>query len=75
MSKQVLLLDRAKGGLICTLYIHRKPRLGAKGISPMSNVIISHFFPAGLLEFMGQLRPSFSQGITSLWAFRISEML
>lgn len=74
MSKQELLWDRAKGGFICALYIHRKPRLGAKGISLMSSVITSRSFPAGLLERMGQLRPSLSEGIT-LWGFRISEML
>lgn len=62
----MLLLDRTlAGGLISALYIlHRKPRLEAKGISPMSKVIISHFFTAGLLEFSGQLWPSLSEGIT-----------
>lgn len=48
----MLLLDRTlAGGLICVLYIlHRKPRLGAKGISPMSKVIISHFFHSRIAQ-------------------------
>lgn len=41
----------------------------------MSKVIICHFFTAGLLECLVQLRPSLSEGITFLRGFRIPAML
>lgn len=60
-------MDRAKGGLIYTLYIHRKPRLGAEGISPhIQWNHVSFFFPAGLLEFMGQQWPSLRGDYTAI---------
>lgn len=41
----------------------------------MSKVIIFHFFTAGRLECLDQLRPSLSGGITFLWGFRIPATL